>query len=141
MNEQLKYGVADNTFQAAGGQPGVTQLVGHFYDIMSSEQEYLGIWNLHPKGNVESRDRLARFLCAWMGGPRLYKEKYGPISIPGVHAHLTIGEYERDQWLACMHKALLIMDYDQALVDYLIRQLAVPAERIFQRCQKALTDK
>lgn len=136
MNQQLQYGVADNTFQAAGAQPGVTQLVDHFYGIMSSDLAYQGIWDLHPKENTESRDRLARFLCAWMGGPRLYKEKYGPINIPSVHSHLTIGAHERDQWLQCMHKALMMMDYDQSLVDYLMQQFAVPAERIFQRCQK-----
>ncbi len=65
-----------------------------------------------------------------MGGPRRYSEKYGPISIPGAHAHLNVTERERDQWLGCMAKALAQQDYPQNLIAYLLQQLFVPAERI-----------
>ena len=87
---------------------------------------------MHPADLTVSRDKLARFLCGWMGGPRRYREKYGPITIPGAHAHLGVTAKERDQWLACMAKALAARDYPDSLVDYLLTQLAVPAERIRQ---------
>ena len=97
---------------------------------MAADSEYATIMAWHPADNTLSRDKLARFLCGWMGGPRRYHEKYGPISIPGVHAHLQVTEKERDQWLSCMAKALAQQDYPDTLVNYLLKHLYVPAERV-----------
>jgi hemoglobin len=77
---------------------------------------------------------LARFLCGWLGGPHRYQERYGPISIPGVHGHLAIGEAERDAWLALMREAIAAQPYADDFKHYLLTQLAVPAERIRQVC-------
>lgn len=125
-----QYGTSDATFQAAGGVAGISQLVDAFYDIMASDLEYATIMAWHPKDNRLSRDKLARFLCGWMGGPPRYREKYGPISIPGVHAHLHVTERERDQWLGCMARALVQQGYPDDLVAYLLKHLYVPAERV-----------
>ena len=76
------YGTGDATYQAAGGEAGIRALVDSFYDIMESDPAYREIHAWHPADGQLSRDKLARFLCAWTGGPRLYREKYGPISIP-----------------------------------------------------------
>ena len=83
------YGHGDATFRAAGGEQGIRQLVDSFYDIMSEKPQYERIFRWHPDPH-EARDKLARFLCGWMGGPRRYHEKYGAISIPKVHAHLAV---------------------------------------------------
>jgi hemoglobin len=123
------YGSEDATFKAAGEYEGIKQLVDDFYDIMSELNESKKIRDMHPSDLEVSRDKLTRFLCAWTGGPRLYKEKYGAISIPQVHAHLTIGSAEKSAWLLCMGKALARQGYPQELQDYMITQLAVPAER------------
>ena len=125
-----QYGESDATFHAAGGEEGIRRLVDTFYDIMAADPAYQPIWQLHPAVNETSRDKLARFLCGWMGGPKLYHEKYGSISIPGVHAHLEVATAEKEQWLGCMNQALAQQDYPQTLVDYLQAQLAVPAEHI-----------
>lgn len=125
-----RYGTGDATFQAAGGEPGIRSLVDAFYNIMAADAEYATILAWHPTDNTLSRDKLARFLCGWMGGPRRYQEKYGPISIPGVHAHLRVTERERDQWLSCMAKALKQQEYPETLVAYLLKHLSVPAERV-----------
>lgn len=132
MSEQPHYGDGDATFIAAGGEAGIRRLVDRFYDIMSSDPAFATIWSWHPDDKAQSRDKLARFLCAWMGGPRLFSEKYGPISIPQAHQHLPVTAKERDDWLHCMGLALADQDYPPALVDYLIAQLGVPAERIRQ---------
>jgi len=132
MSNDPQYGSGDNTFRAAGGEAGIRRLVDTFYDIMGREQKYRRIWDWHPEDNEVSRDKLSRFLCAWMGGPRRFSEKYGPISIPSAHAHLGVTEVERDLWLACMEEALRLQDYPESLVEYLLRELAVPAERIRQ---------
>lgn len=133
-----KYGEGDATYQAAGQEAGVRRLVDTFYNIMGTSEAYQTIWNMHPNAAPDdrerSRDKLARFLCAWMGGPRLYKQKYGAISIPGVHAHLPIRAEEHDQWLSCMSDALEQQDYPATLRTYLLKQLAVPAGRIVATC-------
>lgn len=123
------YGQEDATYQAAGEYEGIKKLVDDFYDIMGELKEAQHIREMHPDDLDVTRDKLTRFLCAWTGGPRLYREKYGPISIPQAHAHLTIGSEERDAWLLCMKKALAKQDYPQDFQDYMITQLAVPAER------------
>jgi hemoglobin len=123
------YGSEDASYKAAGEYEGIKQLVDDFYDIMSELNESKKIRDMHPSDLEVSRDKLTRFLCAWTGGPRLYKEKYGAISIPQVHAHLTIGSAEKSAWLLCMGKALARQDYPQEFQDYMLTQLNVPAER------------
>ena len=126
------YGQGDATFKAAGGEEGVRALVDAFYDLMESDTRYLPIWRLHRSDKHTMRDKLARFLCGWMGGPRLYQDKFGPISIPGTHAHLHVGIAERDLWLDCMNRAAMTRGYPARFQDYLMSALAVPAERIRQ---------
>ena len=125
-----RYGQDDATFQAAGGEAGIRRLVDTFYDVMATDPKFREIWRWHPADNARSRDKLARFLCGWMGGPRRYQERYGSISIPAAHAHLPVTNLERDQWLACMAEALGRQDYPDSLTAYLIEQFAVPADVI-----------
>ena len=124
-----QYGDGDTSFQAAGGEEGIRQLIDDFYDIMDTLPEARGIRDMHPQDLTVSRDKLARFLCGWLGGPKLYWEKYGRIQIPRAHNHLRIGIHERDTWLLCMWKALGAQPYEEDFKRYLIEQLFVPAER------------
>jgi hemoglobin len=124
-----QYGSEDTTYKAAGEFAGIKQLVDDFYDIMSELKESKKIREMHPVDLDTSRDKLTRFLCAWTGGPRLYKEKYGAISIPQAHSHLTIGSEEKKAWLNCMAKALTKQNYPEDFQNYMITQLSVPAER------------
>ena len=130
MSDSAQYGDGDATFRAAGGESGIRALVEDFYDIMGSNPAYRTIYSWHPDDISVSIDKLARFLCGWMGGPRRYSEKYGRISIPGAHQHLDVTEAERDQWLNCMREALERQPYPEDLKSYLIEQLAVPAEAV-----------
>lgn len=134
MTSSNEYGQGDATYRAAGGQAGIRRLVDSFFDLMGSDPRYRVIYDWHPPDREESRDKLALFLCGWMGGPRPFVEKYGPIQIPAAHRHLPITAVERDLWLDCMARALRRQDYPEALVDYLLRELFVPAERIRQVC-------
>jgi hemoglobin len=134
MAPQPEYGHEDSTYRAAGEQAGIRKLVDSFFDIMGSDPRYRVIFDWHPADKEEARDKLALFLCGWMDGPRPFVEKYGPIRIPDAHKHLRITAVERDLWLECMGRALCQQDYPAALVDYLLRQLYIPAERIRQAC-------
>jgi len=141
------YGTSDATFKAAGGEAGIRSLVDAFYRIMGDEPAFRPIYDMHGLASAGTelarteliRDKLARFLCGWMGGENLYNERYGAISIPGVHAHLKVTEIERDLWLACMTRALDEQPYSPELKSYLIRQLSFPAERVRQVSEKNQT--
>ena len=100
--EAAAYGTGDASFRAAGGEPGIRELVATFYRFMDALPEARTIRQMHPDDLEISIDKLARFLCGWLGGPKRYQEKYGSISIPGVHRHLPVTASERDAWLVCM---------------------------------------
>ncbi len=130
------YGTQDASFQAAGGVTGLRRLVDEFYDRMSTDPRFATIYAMHPEDKETSRDKLARFLCGWLGGPKLFTEKYGAIGIPRVHAHLAIATPERDQWLTCMTEAVAAQPYAEDFKKYLMEQLFVPAEAVRRRCAK-----
>ena len=129
MNNLPVYGQGDSSLLAAGGFAGLQQLAADFYIAMDTRADAAIIRAMHPADLTESTDKLARFLTGWLGGPSLYREKYGPISIPRAHAHLAIGAQERDAWLACMSEALTKQNYAPDFNAYLLRALSVPAER------------
>ena len=133
MKSGPQYGVGDTSFQAAGGEAGLFKLVDDFFDRMESDERFATIWHMHPDDKNISRDKLARFLCGWLGGPRLYNEKYGAIGIPRVHAHLAIETPERDQWLTCMTESVEQQPFDADFKTYLMEQLFVPAEAVRRR--------
>ena len=128
-NSKPVYGQDDASFQAAGGQQGLRRLVDAFYDQMEQLAEAKTIRDMHAADLEVSRDKLALFLCGWLGGPKLYREKYGAIGIPKAHRHLNIGLGERDAWLLCMERAVALQPYAADFKVYLLEQLAVPAER------------
>jgi hemoglobin len=130
------YGFSDTSFQAAGGIDGIRQLVDDFYLEMDALPEAATIRKMHKTDLAESRDKLTLFLCGWMGGPSLYHEKYGGINIPRDHAHLPIGEAERDAWLLCMERSIEKQGYSPEFSTYLLQQLRIPAERIFATSTK-----
>ena len=127
--DRLPYGVEDASYRAAGGEAGIRKLVDDFYDAMDQLPEAAKIRAMHPENLTVSRDKLARFLCGWLGGPKLYAEKYGPINIPQAHKRFEIGSSERDTWLSCMKEALKNQPYAAEFKKYLLEQLYVPAER------------
>lgn len=137
MTEPTHYGEGDASFQAAGGISGITALVERFYAVMDVLPQAREIRYLHPDDLTTSKDKLARFLCGWLGGPRRYHEVYGPISIPGVHARFPIGAAERDAWLECMRRAIDEQPYAEGFKAYLLQQLAVPAERVRLAAQRS----
>lgn len=132
-----RYGTGDASFQAAGGEAGLRQLVDRFFDRMGNDSRFATIYAMHPENIEVSRDKLARFLCGWLGGPKLYNEKYGAIGIPRVHAHLAIATRERDEWLTCMAESVQEQPFAPEFKKYLMEQLFVPAEAVRRRCMRA----
>lgn len=124
------YGTQDASYQAAGGIEGLRRLVDDFYRIMDTWEPAQTIRRMHADDLSMPRDKLACFLSGWLGGPKLFQERYGQISIPMFHTSWPIGEAERDAWLGCMAQAIDLQPYVPEFKEYLLRQLRVPAERI-----------
>ena len=130
--ESSNYGQGEASFNAAGGFEGIKQLVDAFYDAMETRPQAQRIRDMHSPNLDESRDKLTRFLAGWLGGPREYASRYGPMSIPQVHKHLRVDETERDMWLLCMKQAIDQQPYSLSFKTYLLQQLSHPAERVRQ---------
>lgn len=119
-------------YHAAGELAGITRLVDDFYVNMDTLPEAEIIRKMHPQDLAESRKKLTYFLCGWLGGPKLFSEHYGPISIPGFHKQFPIGSDERDAWLFCMQQAIAVQPFDDPFKEYLLAALRIPAERVRQ---------
>ena len=133
--EDRRYGSGDASFRAAGGYEGIRTLVGEFYRVMDTLPKARRIREMHPGDLEVARDKLTCFLNGWLGGPRLFRQKYGPISIPGVHAHLPIDAADRDAWLECMRHAIDEQPFAESFKNYLLEQLGIPAERVRAACE------
>ena len=130
------FGTGSASFDAAGGEAGIRRLVDGFFDRMGTDPRFLTIHDMHPDDKAVSRDKLSRFLCGWLGGPKRFQEKYGPISLPAAHQHLAVTEVERDQWLTCMSESVEEQPFHPDLKRYLMEELAVPAEAVRRRCAR-----
>jgi hemoglobin len=100
------FGPNHTPYDALGGDERVRSLVDRFYDHMDQDEEFATIRSLHPDDLTSSRQKLYEFLSGWLGGPQLYIEKHGHPRLRGRHMPFPIGETERDQWLACMNRAM-----------------------------------
>ncbi|MFO0464897.1 MAG: group II truncated hemoglobin, partial [Burkholderiales bacterium] len=96
-------------YELLGGEATVRRLVDAFYDQMDEDPDFFGIRKLHPASLAASRDKLYMFLTGWLGGPPLYTSEFGHPRLRARHLPFAIGEAERDQWMACMAKALEVV--------------------------------
>ena len=97
---------ANPHYHRLGGAEVVRGLVDKFYDLMDEDPDYYGVRKLHPPDLGESRNKLYWFLSEWMGGPKLFSERIGLPFLRQRHMHFAIGVSERDQWMACMVRAM-----------------------------------
>ena len=93
-------------YESIGGIDKIDELVDRFYDLMELEPQFRGIRSMHSPDLSTSREKLKLFLTGWMGGPDIYSPKYGHPMLRARHLPFKIGISERDQWLACMYRAI-----------------------------------
>ena len=93
-------------YQRLGGQEAIRKLIDRFYDLMDEDPNYYGIRKLHPADLTESRNKLYWYLSGWTDGPPEYTDRFGHPFLRQKHMPFAIGESERDQWMACMLRAL-----------------------------------
>lgn len=106
---------ANPHFRRLGGAEVVRGLVDKFYDLMDEDPDYYGVRKLHPQDLSESRNKLYWFLSEWMGGPKLFSERIGQPFLRQRHMPFAIGVSERDQWMACMVRAMQEIGLEAAL--------------------------
>jgi len=93
-------------YESIGSIDKVDELVDRFYDLMALEPIFSDLRAMHPEDLSGSREKLKFFLTGWMGGPDIYSPKYGHPMLRARHLPFKIGIKERNQWLACMYRAL-----------------------------------
>ncbi len=95
-----------SVYDSIGGIDKIDELVDRFYDLMALEPVFHELRAMHPQDLSTSREKLKFFLTGWMGGPDIYSPKYGHPMLRARHLPFKIGLKERNQWLACMYKAM-----------------------------------
>ena len=118
------------SFETVGGLAGLTKLVDYFYQNMDGLPEAKLIRAMHPDDLTVSKDKLVCFLSGWLGGPSLFKQKYGSLQLPVAHQHLDIDLQAKDSWLQCMKLALQQTGYSLSIQEQLLQKLNQPADSI-----------
>ncbi|CAJ49866.1 group II truncated hemoglobin [Bordetella avium] len=107
-------------FELLGGESGVRALVDRFYDLMDLESDFQALRAVHGDSLDGARDKLFWFLCGYFGGPDHYIQRFGHPRLRARHLPFAIGEIERDQWVACMGRAMQDQEIAPALVERLL---------------------
>ena len=102
-------------FALMGGEARVQALADRFYDLMDLEPGYAALRAAHGSTLDEARQKLFWFLCGWLGGPQHYTDRFGHPMLRARHLPFSIGQIERDQWLACMDQAMQETGVDDRL--------------------------
>ncbi|MGZ5064322.1 MAG: group II truncated hemoglobin [Usitatibacter sp.] len=98
-----------------GGDAKVRELVERFYDLMELEPGYRRLREVHGSSLAGAREKLYLFLSGWLGGPPLYTDRFGHPMLRARHLPFSIGNEERDQWMACMVQAMEETEVPQEL--------------------------
>jgi hemoglobin len=104
--QTFSFGPDNTPYDAIGGDQQVRALVDAFYDHLDNDDRFKSARAVYPEDLAEPRDKLYEFLSGWLGGPQLYIQKRGHPRLRARHMPFSIGEAERDAWLACMNQAM-----------------------------------
>jgi hemoglobin len=109
-----------SVYELAGGEETFRLLVEHFYSSVATDQVLRAVY---PEEDLSgATERLTLFLIQYWGGPTTYSERRGHPRLRLRHQPFTIGQAERDAWLAHMTAAVeslnLAPAVRKALLDY-----------------------
>ena len=93
-------------YELIGREDGVKALASAFYESIDELEEAEEVRAMHAVNLDLIKQKLFEYLNGWLGGPHLYKDKYGTICLTEPHQPYPIGEDQRDQWVACWERAL-----------------------------------
>ncbi|CAM3730644.1 group II truncated hemoglobin [Bordetella sputigena] len=115
-------------FELLGGEDAVRALVNRFYDLMDMEEDFAALRAAHGPSLDSAREKLFLFLCGYFGGPDHYVQRYGHPRLRARHLPFSIGEAERDQWVACMGRAMQDLGVPAPLMDRLLHAFCGTAD-------------
>ena len=115
-------------YDLIGGESQVRKLVDRFYDLMDEDPDFYGIRKLHPTTLEGSREKLFKFLMGWLGGPPLYEQEFGHPRLRARHLPFAIASSERDQWMACMTRAMADTGLEESLRKRLVQSFFQTAD-------------
>jgi hemoglobin len=98
--------MSNTPYELMGKEEGVKALASAFYESMDELEEAAEVRAMHAANLELIKQKLFEYLNGWLGGPHLYKDKYGTICLTEPHQPYPIGEDQRDQWVACWERAL-----------------------------------
>lgn len=97
-------------YEIIGKEDGVRALASAFYESMNELEEAEEVRAMHAANLDLIKQKLFEYLNGWLGGPHLYKDKYGTICLTDPHQPYPIGEEQAKQWMACWERALEKVD-------------------------------
>ena len=104
-------------YERAGGSVTFRDLAKSFYQEVSKNDV---LRPMYPEQDLAgAQERLALFLEQYWGGPTTYSDTRGHPRLRMRHAPFHIGTLEHDQWLACMHKAVINLEISEELREEL----------------------
>lgn len=122
MSEHTTEHVDVSLYEAVGGEPTFRRLVHRFYQLVAADPVLRPVYPAADLAPAEEHLRL--FLIQYWGGPRDYEALRGHPRLRMRHARFTVGEAQRDAWLADMRAALdelgLDAEHDAQLWQYLV---------------------
>ena len=120
--------ISRTPYELLGGDAKVRELVERFYDLMELEPNYRLLREVHGASLESAREKLHLFLSGWLGGPSLYTDRFGHPMLRARHLPFSIGNEERDQWMACMMQAMEETEVPQELSQALGEAFAKTAD-------------
>ena len=94
-------------YERVGGEQFFVELVERFYQLVEND---FSLRALYPKDLEPGKAHLAAFLIQYWGGPHRYSIKRGHPRLRMRHMPFSIGQKERDAWVAHMVAALDSME-------------------------------
>lgn len=113
----------ESLYHRMGGAVVLHAVVDAFYDIIENDPSAASLHILHLKGHGIAHSRLEQFnyLSGFLGGPRLYVERYGHSDVREMHRHVDVDARQRDLWLSCMSRAIEQVGIVQDVADTLMK--------------------
>lgn len=107
-------------YEAVGGEPFFVTLVDRFYQRVEADPLLMP---MYPADDMDgARRRLHLFLMQYFGGPTTYSQERGHPRLRMRHVPFTVGQAERDAWVAHMTASLESLEAPpemrQAMLSY-----------------------
>lgn len=121
-------GRGETLYEAVGGMLFFERLVDGFYRRVAADPV---LARLYPESDYgPAKRRLSLFLVQYWGGPATYSDERGHPALRMRHFPYSIGEPERDHWLAAMISALDELDPHHEVRRMLVEYFERAAEHL-----------